>query len=73
MDSVFLLRHVRDIEGEVEDQLFIGVYTTEQEARNAIERLKSKPGFVDHPNGFQIHPRELNRDAWAEGFIFTEY
>lgn len=71
MDSVFLLWHVREVQGSEDDELFIGVYSTEQEARAAIERLKGKPGFVDYPNGFQIHPCELSRDAWTEGFIFT--
>ena len=71
MDSVFLLWHVREVENGDEDELFIGAYTTEQEAKAAIDRLKGKPGFVDYPNGFQIHPAELNRDGWTEGFIFT--
>ncbi len=71
MDSVFLLWHVREVEGG-EDELLIGVYSTEQEAKAAIERLRGKPRFVDYPNGFQIHPEELNRDSWTEGFIFTK-
>jgi len=69
MDSVFLLWHVREAEGD-EDELLIGVYSTEEEAKAAIERLKGKPGFVDYPGGFQIHPHTLNRDGWTEGFIF---
>ena len=43
MDSVFLFWHVREVEGGNDDELFIGVYSTEQEARAAIERLKGKP------------------------------
>lgn len=72
MDTVFLLWHVREVEGSDDDELFIGVYSAEQEASAAIERLKNKPGFVDYPNGFQIHPYKLNHDHWTEGFIFTE-
>jgi hypothetical protein len=71
MDSVFLLWYVREVEGS-EDELLIGVYSTQQEANAAIERLKSKPGFVDCPTGFQIHPHSLNRDGWSEGFTFTK-
>jgi homoserine kinase type II len=70
MDSVFLLWHVRKVEGN-EDELLIGVYSTEEEATAATERLKGKPGFVDYPDGFQIHPHRLNRDSWTEGFILT--
>jgi homoserine kinase type II len=72
MDSVFLLWHVREVEGGEDDELFIGVYKTERDANAAIERLKDKPGFVDFPNGFQIHAAELNRDGWTEGFVFTK-
>jgi len=68
MDSVFLLWYVREVNGD-EDELLIGVYSSEQEARSAIERLKSRPGFLDNPEGFQIHPRNLNRDSWEEGFV----
>jgi hypothetical protein len=69
MDSVFLLWYVRAPDTADEDELLIGVYSTEEEARIAIERLKDKPGFVDAPNGFQIHLYKINRDSWTEGFI----
>jgi hypothetical protein len=70
MDSDYLLWHVREVEG-CEDELFIGVYSAEQQARDAIERLKDKPGFMDYPNGIQIHAHKLNLDGWPEDFIFT--
>lgn len=69
MDSVFLLWYLRAPDTDDEDELLIGVYSTEEEARAAIGRLKDKPGFVDAPDGFQIHPHKINRDSWTEGFI----
>jgi hypothetical protein len=69
MDSVFLLWYVQAPDTADEDELLIGVYSAEEEARMAIERLKDKPGFVDAPSGFQIHPYRVNRDSWTEGFI----
>jgi len=56
-------------EGVDDAELLIGVYTSEAEARAAIERVKDQPGFVEFQEGFQIHPYELNRDHWTEGFI----
>jgi len=50
-------------------ELFIGVYSTEYEAKAAIERVKSQKGFIDFPEGFRIHPYELNKDHWTQGFI----
>ena len=69
MNSVFLLWYVRAPDSADEDELLIGVYSTEEQARGAIERLKSKPGFVKSRDGFQIHPYEINRDHWTEGFV----
>lgn len=72
MDSVFLLWYVHAPDSADEDELLIGVYGTEEEAKAAIARLKDKPGFVSATDGFQIHPYEMNRDHWTEGFITTD-
>jgi homoserine kinase type II len=56
-------------EGEEDDGPLIGVYESELAAKAAIERLRSKPGFIDYPQGFQIHSRELGQDDWTEGFV----
>jgi hypothetical protein len=71
-ESVFLLWHVREPVGNEED-LLIGVYSTAADAMCAIERLGSKAGFVDAPEGFRINRYELNRDHWADGYdVATE-
>jgi len=49
--------------------LFIGVYSKEEQAKAAIERVKSQKGFIDFPEGFHIYPYELNKDHWTQGFI----
>lgn len=69
MGVVFLLWHVHEIEPGNDDELLIGVYRTEGDAKSAIERLRNQPGFVDVPDGFQICPYELNVDHWTEGYI----
>jgi homoserine kinase type II len=48
------------------------VYYREAEAKAAIQRLKNKPGFVNFPEGFQVHPYELDRDHWTEGFLVVD-
>lgn len=58
---------------EAEDiELLIGIYETEEDARAAIERVKDKPGFVDFPQGFEIHPYPLGRTNWLEGFVHAD-
>lgn len=34
----------------------------------AIERLKDKKGFKDHPEGFLIAECRLDQDGWTDGF-----
>ena len=68
--GVYLLWFLPQGKDNDENGLLIGVYTSEASATAAIDRLKSKPGFVDYPQGFQIHGRELDQDSWTEGFIF---
>ena len=62
--SVHLLWHVHN-----DDEKLIGVYKTNPDAVAAKERLRQKPGFVDTPEGFQIHEYELNQDHWTEGYV----
>jgi hypothetical protein len=68
MDTVYLLWHVREWEEGEDTELLIGVYRSKADATEAIERMKAKPGFVDCPEGFQIHAYELGKDHWTEGY-----
>ena len=76
MTSVYLLYHIisdeNDPTGDGEDEKLIGVYSSEANAKAAIERLKSMPGFRDYPEGFQIFDDVVDRDSWTEGFISFE-
>jgi hypothetical protein len=69
VNVVHLLWFVRQREQSEDIELLIGVYDSENAAKCAIERLKDRPGFVDFPEGFQIHRRELGKDSWTEGFV----
>lgn len=79
MNAVFLLQHLRvDPSGEG-DLKAIGIYRSREAALAAIERLKTKPGFCDHPglldptvddeeSGFYLDEYQLDADDWTEGF-----
>jgi hypothetical protein len=48
----------------------IGVYSSEEKAKQAIERLHDKPGFRDCPNGWLIYDIDVDKDsAWEGGFV----
>lgn len=66
--KVFLAWHEYDDDGCDEAKL-IGVFSTRARARKAIAARKNKPGFVDHPEGFEISEVTVDLDQeWMEGF-----
>jgi len=68
--EVYILHHVHQAaNGDDEDIKLIGVYSSETAASDAVARLKLKPGFRDHPQGFHVERYEVDRDQWTEGFI----
>lgn len=70
--TVFIVHHVAR-EGEAdEDAKLIGAYSSRAEARAAISRLLTQPGFRDYPEGFQIDEYQLDQDNWRDGFITAE-
>jgi homoserine kinase type II len=69
-NMVYLLWFKR--EGLDEADIFVGAYSSEAQAKAAIERLQNKNGFADFPQGFEIYPRELDHDSWVEGFKYVE-
>ena len=50
--DVFVLHHVNTLDDGEEDVKMIGVYSSQEQAEAAIDRLSAKPGFSDAPEGF---------------------
>ena len=69
MNKVFLMWYVHTFESGDEDEMLIGVYSSEEEAQAARARLANKPGFSRNLDGFLIEAYELNKDHWTEGFV----
>lgn len=67
--NVWLLWFEQEREDGEDTELLIGVYRTEETAKEAIVRLKLQAGFRDYPDGFHIYPRNLDEDSWTEGFV----
>jgi homoserine kinase type II len=69
-DMVHLLWFVKEMpEGKEDIELLIGAYSTDSEAKAAIERVRNKRGFAQYQDGFQISTYPLNRDHWTDGFV----
>jgi hypothetical protein len=69
MEKVFLLHHVREVDVESDDMKLIGIYSSEEKARQALEQVRQQPGFRDHPDGFELSEALLDHTEWAEGFL----
>lgn len=69
MDTVYVLQHVRSDDEYGDDAKVIGVYRSRGAADAAVSRLRDLPGFLKHPEGFQIDAYPLDQDHWCDGFV----
>lgn len=66
--KVFLAWHTYDDDG-CEEAKLLGVFSTQARAEAAIAARRDKPGFVKHPDGFEIADITVDLDQeWMEGF-----
>ena len=72
MQKVYYLHHTRDKGTADEDDKEIGTYTSYQLAKEAINRLKDKPGFIDYPNDFYSDEYIIDKDYWTDGFSYEK-
>jgi hypothetical protein len=82
MKTVFVVQHLHVLHDGQENVKMIGVYSSLEAARAAVDRLKGQPGFRDYPrlvdpltdtdadaSGFYIEAYPLDKDNWTEGFV----
>jgi len=70
MEYVYLLQHGYENDCGCDEAKMIGIYSTEEEAKKVVERLKDIEGFRDYPiDCFHIEKYEIGKDYWEEGFI----
>jgi hypothetical protein len=67
--DVFILSYLRQLPNGTWTGMQVGIYSTEWNAKRAIERLKHQPGFRDYPQGFRIDRAVLDEDNPQEGFF----
>jgi hypothetical protein len=67
--SVYLLQHSYETLSGDDEVKTIGIYSTNTNAIEAIERLNKQPGFRDLPECFIVDKYDLDKDHWTEGFV----
>lgn len=73
MDIVYVLQHSYETAFGEEETKLIGVFSTKQAAKAAVNTLKSAPGFRDLPDHFSINKYSIDQAHWTEGFITKSY
>ncbi len=68
LKKVWILFHDHEFEDGHEDSKVLGVYSSEKNALEAKKRLCELPGFIDHPDGFEVSYCIIDEDCWTEGF-----
>lgn len=68
LESIFSVSHSYTINRYLDDERFIGVFSSEEEAEKAIEELKKQNGFILNPDDFDISEIDINDLLWKSGF-----
>lgn len=68
LESIFSVSHSYTIHRHLDDERFIGVFSSEKKATIAIEKLKTKQGFKEYPDDFDCSELEINDLLWKSGF-----
>jgi hypothetical protein len=55
-------------DGRQDHDKLLGIYLTKEKADEALAHLCDKPGFRDHPDGFEILDGPIDQTSWLEGF-----
>jgi hypothetical protein len=69
MEVVYLLWHSHPTGGNENNEKLIGVYSTEEAAKSAQNRIAEKAGFASCPEGFEIVKYRIGEDHWSEGYL----
>lgn len=68
LESIFSVSHSYTVNRYLDDERFIGVFSSEEKAEKAIEELKKQNGFILYPDDFDISEIETNDLLWKSGF-----
>ncbi|WP_369930898.1 hypothetical protein [Xanthomonas sp. NCPPB 2632] len=69
---VFQLVWFQELDHEVTDIVFIGVFSSQERAVEAIEKVKGRERFVHRPEGFYVSDVEVDIDHSTSGFFIPD-
>ncbi len=69
MTDVYVFWHCRQDEQGIDHDKMLGIFSSEEKAKQALAILRDKPGFKDHPDGFEILRDIVDHVHMLEGFV----
>lgn len=66
--KVYLLQHSYEKDNGCDETKTLGIFSSEENAKDAIQNYINLPGFKDMPDEFYIDVYELDKQHWSEGF-----
>lgn len=66
---IYHLEWFQELDDDVTDIVFIGAFSSEKRALEAIDMVRSRPRFAGHPEGFHISDIEVDVDYSTTGFF----
>ena len=72
MRELYILFHSYEINEDIEEAKELGVYSSEENAKKAIEFYSKLPGFCDYPIECFVYDKYVVGkcdDGWREGFF----
>jgi hypothetical protein len=67
--TVYMVWHEIESEIDGDRNTFIGAFSSEEKAKQAVAQLRDKPGFRETPDNFRIYDNWLDHVGWPEGFV----
>lgn len=66
--KVYLLQHSYELKNGCDETKVLGIFSTQKEAKEAIEIYQYLPGFRNKKEDFFIDEYEMNKKYWTDGF-----
>jgi hypothetical protein len=67
--GVYLVEDMHVLDDGEESVKTIGIYSTREKAQQAVERLRTQPGFRAAPDGFVVDLYWVDQDCWEGGYV----
>lgn len=71
---IYIVDFVNPIDNDHDQYIMIGIFSSETKAKEAINTLLLKPGFINYTKeNFIVGPTLVDQMAWNSGFTTIKY